>query len=257
MLPICFYLALGLFWQLYQADSFVQSLKYVPPANSLAQAEKSSQRIWSWFATATVKKAKPVEVSKLDAKLIGILGIGDRGFAMISMKKKPTEAFKVGDVISEGLSLKTLGLDYVVLIHGNKEERLQMKKINLFKKLTATEKKEEVTAQKESDQNNVREWANSLKRDPLELLKVLNFRQTKVAEHGIGYKIRAINEKAIETLRTAGLQDGDILFVANGKPILQLAGNPANLGSLLDGDKLVIRLLRAGVIKDVTISIKE
>ena len=136
LLPLCFYALAGLFWKIYYPDRVATGFDIETPQADVAAAAKPGAS-WDWFTVYEAPKPKAVP-AKINALLLGVFGVGERGIAMISVNKGKPQNFRIGDEIKDGVVLGKLGQDHVILLRGEREEVLAMKKVNLFQGQAAT-----------------------------------------------------------------------------------------------------------------------
>lgn len=250
-LPLAFYFLSNVFWKFYYPDPLHAPPAESAPSKPAERAARAPAVVWDWFVVREQRRSKPAEATKLKATLLGVLGIGDRGVAMIRVDGKKTKAYHVGDELKEGTLLSRLGRDHVILLRGDKEEKLSMKKVNLFEAGGEAAAAPAGGGEPRSDA-----LAAMLKNEPFDLLRLIRFDQTRIKQHGLGFKVVPRNRKGLEVLADSGFQQGDVVLVVNGRPAIQLASEPAAVRKMLGSGELKVRLFRNGEIKDVTVAFK-
>ncbi len=255
LLPVCFYLLSDVFWKVYYPDPLQPKSADKTGARAVSRSTQAPAASWDWFVIKEpVKASKPATVSKLNASLAGVFGVGDKGVAMIKADGGQVKAYRVGDEIKSGIALKRLGLNYVILLRNGEEEELRMKGGNLFNREEAPQSAGDDKAA--GGVNTVdSELAKVIKKEPFKLLDLVRFRQERVPEYGLGYKIIPRGERGEQAINAAGLYKEDMIFLINGRPIVQLPSDPVAMKKLLESEELKIRLLRDGRVMDVTIAL--
>ena len=252
LLPICVYFISDIFWNWHYSDSNPLALPKINVTQSSKKPEQISQAGWDWFQIKETVTKKVASLTKLKAQLKGVIGIGQRGVAFIALDGKKQEPFKVGDMIKEGIVLDRLGIDYVVLLRGEDEELLRIKKINLF-----TQEPEEIAEEvAEVQKQEISRLAEIIKDEPLKLMDIIKFQQIKVKKYGLGYKVLPRTRQQQATFNALGFKNGDVIFTINNKPVVQLATDPNMVSQLLSADNLDIKLLRGQNIENVSVSLK-
>ena len=254
LLPVCAFLLSDIFWKAYYPDS-VSAHQMNNISEQLAAADPAAHAAvtWDWFKLRAVKP-KVVVAAKIDAQLIGILGSGKKGSAMISLSKKPAKAFKVGEDVMDGVMLSRLESDHVILLRNNIEEILYLeKKPNLFGN-------EEVRAKPATDSTSppeTPEIARLLREDPLQLAKLVHFERVPTERYGDGYKVTPSDSANYDLLSDLELYPGDIVLGVGRNQAVDIATNPKLWSSILRKNTIPIQVLRNGKLERTIVKLKK
>lgn len=250
LLPFCLYSLSGLFWQLYYPDRIAAAFDIAAPKAGKAAARAPKAASWDWFAVREAPKKKAV-AAKINAQLMGVFGVGDEGVAMISVNRGKMQNFRVGDEITDGVVLGKLAQSHVILLRGESEEVLAMKKTNLFQA-----KQEDGMIVGAGPTGISRGTVQKMIREqPLQLAQMLKFEATDTSRYGRGMKISARRSENESMLYNMGLIPGDIVIRVNGKNVDHYRKNPNSWRPLLQGGKLRLELVRNGTLQNVTLEL--
>ena len=249
LLPFCLYYLSGVFWQLYYPDRVVTGLDIAAPQTDAAVAAKPAAS-WDWFTAYEAPKPKAVP-AKINARLLGVFGVGERGIAIISVSKGKPQNFRVGDEIKDGVVLGKLAQDHVILLRGEREEVLAMKKFNLFQA-----KQDDGALVGAGERGISREFVQRMAREqPLRLAKMVRFEPVRNRRYGRGVKITPRRSENESMFFNMGLLPGDILLKANGQSMEQIQQKPDAWRPLLAGSSVHLELLRNGTLQNVTVNL--
>ena len=249
LLPLCFYSLAGLFWKIYYPDRVATGFDVAAPQDDVAAAARPAAS-WDWFTVHEAPKPKAVP-AKINALLLGVFGVGERGIAMISVNKGKPQNFRIGDEIKDGVVLGKLAQDHVILLRGEREEVLAMKKVNLFKA-----KRDDGALIGAGERGISREFVQRMIREqPLRLAQLVRFEPVRNRRYGRGLKITPRRGENESMFYNMGLIPGDVLLKANGQSIEQLGQKPGSWRSLLAGKSVRLELLRNGVLQNVTVNL--
>ena len=250
LLPFCFYSLSGMFWDLYYPDRVATGFDIAAPKAGKASARAPKAASWDWFTVREAPKKKVVP-AKINAQLMGVFGVGDEGVAMISVNRGKLENFRVGDEITDGVVLGELAQSHVILLRGESEEILAMKKANLFQA-----KKEDGIIIGTGPTGITRGYVQKMIREqPLQLAQMIKFEPTDTSRYGRGMKISSRRSENESMLYNMGLIPGDILIRANGKSIGHFQKNPGSWRPLLQGGNIRLELVRNGTLQNVTLEL--
>ena len=249
LLPLCFYSLSDVFWKLYYPDRIATDFDVATPQADESAAVRS-RASWDWFIAREAPKPKAAP-SKINARLLGVFSVGQEGVAIISLDKGKPQSFHVGDEIKDGVVVDKLAQSHVVLLRGEREEILAMKKVNLF------EAKQEEGAIIGAGAGGIsREYVRRMIREqPLQLAQMIRFEPTDTPRYGLGMRISARRSENESMLFNMGVIPGDILLKANGKSMDHLWKNPDSWRPLLAGKTIRLELLRNGALQNVTIDL--
>ncbi len=249
LVPLCFYSLSGVFWKLYYPDRVATGFDVAAPqAGATAAARPPAS--WDWFTVHEAPKPKAVP-AKINARLLGVFGVGDRGIAMISLNKGKPQNFRVGDEIKDGVVLGKLAQDHVILLRGEREEVLAMKKFNLF-----NAKKDDGALIGADERGISRDLVHKMLREqPLRLAQMVRFEPVRNRRYGRGVKITPRRSENETMFYNMGLIPGDVLLKANGQSMEQIEQKPGSWRPLLTGKSVRLELLRNGVLQNVTVNL--
>jgi len=95
---------------LWSALLFAPAPKAIPPAMGRALPTRlDTAPLAAWFGTP------PTGRSPLQVKVSGIIATGSRGVAVLSLDGAPGQAWRVGQTIKDGLSVRAVTAEEVVL----------------------------------------------------------------------------------------------------------------------------------------------
>ncbi len=254
LVPVCTFLLSDIFWKIYYPDtiSLEQSGDISKQLAVRGQAGNASTS-WEWFELREPPKPKPVQVARIQATLVGIVGLGESGSAMINVENKGPKLYKVGDEIKEGIFLSRLGRDHVILLRGETEEKLAFKKMdNLF---AAPDPESEAQASAEAaptaaDTNN---FISVIKKNPLKLGEMVKFQKVDTGRYGEGIKVEPGKISEYDLLAELNLNPGDIVLGVARKRISDIMNNPASFRKILDEKEIRIQYMRAGKLESTVV----
>ena len=249
LLPFCLYYLSGVFWKLYYPDRVATGLDIAAPqADATASAKPAAS--WDWFTVYEAPKPKAVP-AKINARLLGVFGVGDRGIAIISISKGKPQNFRVGDEIKDGVVLGKLAQDHVILLRGEREEVLAMKKANLFQA-----EQDDGALIGAGERGISREFVQRMAREqPLRLAQMVRFEPVRNRRYGRGVKITPRRGENESMFYNMGLIPGDVLLKANGVSMEQIQQKPGSWRPLLAGNNVRLELLRNGTLQNVTVNL--
>ncbi len=250
LVPVCTFLLSDIFWKIYYPDtiSLEQSGDIGKQLAVRGQGGNASTS-WEWFKLREPPKPKPVQVARIQATLVGIVGIGENGAAMINVENKGPKLYKVGDEIKEGIFLSRLGRDHVILLRGETEEKLAFKKMdNLF---TKPEPGSEAQASAEGARtDNV---ISVIKENPLKLGEMVKFQKVDTGRYGEGIKVEPGKISEYDLLAKFNLNPGDIVLGVARKRISDIMNDPASFRKILDEKEIRIQYMRAGKLESTVV----
>ena len=254
LVPVCTFLLSDIFWKIYYPDtiSLEQSGDISKQLAVRGQAGNASTS-WEWFELREPPKPKPVQVARIQATLVGIVGVGEDGAAMINVENKGPKLYRVGDEIKEGIFLSRLGGDHVILLRGETEEKLAFKKMdNLF---TAPDPESEAQASAKgassaADTNNI---ISVIKKNPLKIGEMVNFQKVDTGRYGEGIKVEPGKISEYDLLAKLNLNPGDIVLGVARKRISDIMNDPASFRKILDEKEIRIQYMREGKLESTVV----
>ena len=262
LVPICTFLLSDIFWKIYYPDtaSMKQSddiSKQLAISGEVGNVSTS----WEWFQLREPPKPKPVRVARIKATLLGIVGVGESGTAMIALEGKGPKIYQVGDEIQEGVFLSRLGSDYVILLRGETEEKLAIKKAdNLFGTSTSMGGTDMASVVEEPpkfyERGSVGDLASIIKKNPLKIREMVKFETVDVERYGQGFKVEPVTTSEYDLLAKLNLNSGDIVLGIDRNRVSKIMDNPASFARILDSDEFKIQFMRDGKLESTVVKIE-
>ena len=246
LILIIFYYSSGLFWRFFYPEGFHLPIR----ASKVLEVKPQAPVKWAWFEDTKVESKQKMAPSKLKAQLIGIVSqekSKGQGVAMIRVRKK-SAIFGVGDSV-EGMTVKSIGADYVNLEGNGEIEVLRIRKHNVF--LDKPRKKEK-EGQKPPSGDKVTKLLEDISQEPTKITEFIQFEATEGNNKQEHFKVSPKSTKHQELFSDLGLEPGDVVVSVNGISISELKSKPASIDELLKSD-LTVELLRDGNLTEVYI----
>ena len=254
LVPVCTFLLSDIFWKIYYPDtiSLEQSGDISKQLAVRGQAGNASTS-WEWFELREPPKPKPVQVARIQATLVGIVGVGESGAAMINVENKGPKLYGIGDEIKEGIFLSRLGSDHVILLRGETEEKLAFKKMdNLFAAL-GPESAVQAPAGGALTASNTNNVISVIKKNPLKIGEMVKFQKVDTGRYGEGIKVEPGQISEYDLLAKLNLNPGDIILGVARKRISDIMNNPASFRKILDEKEVRIQYMRAGKLESTVV----
>ena len=259
LVPVCTFLLSDIFWKTYYPDtiSLEQSGDISKQLAVRGQAGNASTS-WEWFALREPPKPKPVQVARIQATLVGIVGLGESGSAMINVENKGPKLYGIGAEIKEGIFLSRLGRDHVILLRGETEEKLAFKKMdNLFtdpqpelatQETQAPERIASVGEERRTD--NV---VSVIKENPLKIGEMVKFEKVDTGRYGEGIKVGYGTNTEYDLLAKLNLNPGDIVLGIAQKRVTDIMSDPMSFRKILDEKQIRIQYMRDGKLESAVV----
>lgn len=263
LLPVFYYSSL-LFWRVVYPEGSSPAMLEVASSSQPAKG-KDKMRDWRWFSDATPAPAAPkVEPSNLDATLLGvIMRDNNKGLAMIQVKRDPSKIFRVGDEIANAVFLDSIASDRVTLQRDGHYEVLALAKMGADddsapvskppEKAAAKTKKAVKKAKPPIAASSAEEYKKLIREKPIRLMQMVKFEQYEDEENGFGFALSPRNDEDQALFDGLGLEKGDVLLAANDEVAKKLSTSPKSWKALLRAKQIKLKVLRAGVVQEVTI----
>lgn len=206
-------------------------------------------------------ESEVLAVSRLNLTLIGLVGLGNKGVALIDKSGK-VMVVTLGEEFLPGVSLLKIVSSFEVLIsnQGKRERLLLRGKANA---LLGTKK--ELALQGGSPASNLPGQELSaverkrldtigvqLRKSPMAIANFIRFQP--VSQAGVWQGVR-ISPKADKELFVAmGFKDGDILTEVNGNSVTSIAENPALWQEFLVSSQFDLIVKRHGVLHNISVN---
>ena len=256
LVPLCTYLLSDIFWKTYYPDTvLLKQSSDVSKQLAAANQTNSTSASWEWFKLREPPKPKPVRVARIKGTLVGIVGVGDTGAAMIALEGRGPKLYKVGDEIQEGVFLSRLGNDYVILLRGETEEKLAIKKNN---NLFSGDKSGNKNAPKiaASTPRSVDPIVSTIKQNPLKIGEMVKFEPIDTGRFGEGVKVEPITTSEHDLLAKLNLNPGDIVLGIANKRVADIIADPAAFKKILDRKEVKIQYMRKGKLESTVVKIQ-
>ena len=261
LVPVCTFLLSDIFWKIYYPDT-VSSQQSGDITKQLAvrgQADNASTS-WEWFKLREPPKPKPVQAARIKATLLGIVGVGESGTAMIAIEGKNPKIYRVGDEIQEGVFLSSLGSDYVILLRGETEEKLAIKKADNLFSSADTEQASQASHEEEApikvyERGSVGDIMSQLKENPLKIGEMVEFETVEAGRYGKGIKIKPVTTSEYDLLAKLNLTPDDIVVGIDRNRVTDIMANPASFEKILDAKELKIQYMREGKLEHAVVNV--
>ena len=269
-----------------------------PPASTRELPPLSK---WNWIdkydAISPPRRAEPVvevkpkpkpepvrksnELERLNVRLTGLMGRGDRAIAIMSVDGN-TQTYLVGETVKNDIYLKRVQLDAVLLGEGDAERLVEFNlgggaikpynpeddeaevgslitPTNVPAPRTTTNTNNTNVAAAEpapslpgSVSNDLLEIKKMLRSEPVKVANMVRFSQVRKGGELAGMRVQPRVNQALFT--SLGFSSGDIITAVNGHSIQDLLTQPALWAGLLGADTYNIELTRDGASETVTIN---
>ena len=258
LVPVCTFLLSDIFWKIYYPDTIsLEKSSNISEQLAVRGQAGNAPTSWEWFELREPPKPKPVQVARIQATLVGIVGMGESGAAMINVENKGPKIYRVNDEIKEGIFLSRLGGDHVILLRGETEEKLAFKKMdNLF-----TDPQPEPEAQKTSAPQKVASTGGGrtdnvvsvIKANPLKIGEMVKFEKVDTGRYGEGIKVGYGTNTEYDLLAKLNLNPGDIVLGIAQKRVTDIMSDPMSFRKILDEKQIRIQYMRGGKLESAVV----
>ena len=251
LVPVCTFLLSDIFWKIYYPDeiSLEQSGNISEQLAVRGEAGNTSTS-WEWFKLRQPPKPKPVQVARIKAVLVGILGSGESGAAMINLENKGPKIYRIGDEIKEGVFLSRLGSDHVILLRGETEEKLAIKKANNLFASTGSGTQAQAKSTPVARTDSI---VSVIKENPLKIGEMVKFEKVDTGRYGEGIKVEPGKTTEHDLLAKLNLNPGDIVLGIAKKRVSDIMSNPASFRKILDEKEIRIQYMRGGKLESTVV----
>ena len=251
LVPVCTFLLSDIFWKIYYPDeiSLEQSGNISEQLAVRGEAGNTSTS-WEWFKLRQPPKPKPVQVARIKAVLVGILGSGESGAAMINLENKGPKIYRIGDEIKEGVFLSRLGSDHVILLRGETEEKLAIKKANNLFASTGSGTQAPAKSTPVARTDSI---VSVIKENPLKIGEMVKFEKVDTGRYGEGIKVEPGKTTEHDLLAKLNLNPGDIVLGIAKKRVSDIMSNPASFRKILDEKEIRIQYMRGGKLESTVV----
>ena len=261
LVPVCTFLLSDIFWKIYYPDTAaIKQSSDISKQLAVRGQVGGASTSWDWFRLREPPQPKPVQDARIKATLLGILGVGERGTAMIAPDGGKAKIYKVGDEIQEGVFLSRLGSDHVILLRGESEEKLALKKAhNLFSSNntdTVETLSEEQPPAKIYTPGSVGAIVSLIKENPLRIGEMIEFETVDTGRYGSGIKVEPITTAEYDLLAKLNLNPGDIVVGIDRKRVVDIVENPALYKKLWDSEEFKIQFIRKDKLESTLIKME-
>ena len=188
-----------------------------------------------------------VKKTRLKLKLLGVLISPEYSIAIIENNSK-SFSYSLDETIQDGVLLKEVYPDYVVLSHNGLLEKLQMVKDDEI--FVQNADSPELNQRQKTILKNVKE--NALK-NPISIMRYVRFEMVQKSGKVQAVKVWPQREKEIFT--SLGFQAGDELKVVNGHAVADLMKSPAIWQELLKQSSLDLTVDRNGQTQNILVQL--
>lgn len=241
------------FWTLYDNAQFQLVVPEVESQMTQRQISEVASPVYL-FGRAERSQQAPVssdnqnvKKTRLKLKLLGVLVAPEYSIAIIEHNSK-SFSFSLDETIQDGVVLKEVYPDYVVLSHNGLLEKLQMVKDDEV--FVQEADSSELNPRQKSILKNVKE--NALK-NPISILRYVRFEMVQKSGRLQAVKVWPQKEKAIFT--SLGFQSGDELKIVNGYSVAELMKSPAIWQNLLEQTSLNLTVNRNGQTQTILVQL--
>ena len=256
LVPVCTFLLSDIFWKIYYPDtiSLEQSGDIGKQLAVRGQAGDASTS-WEWFKLREPPKPKPVKIARIKATLIGIVGVGENGTAMINVENKGPKIYAIGDEIKEGVFLSRLGNDHVILLRGETEEKLAIKKVNNLFTESAPKAQASASAEAPPPAKRTDNVIAVIKENPLKIGEMVEFERVNTGRYGEGIKIEPGMNSEYDLFTQLNLNPGDIVLGIAKQRITDIMDNPSSFRKIMDEKEVRIQYMRDGKLESTVVKI--
>lgn len=243
----------SLFWTV--VDGSKQEL--VVPAIQYSKISESKANVIApitlFGRTADEQNTRPgksdenVQKTRLNLKLLGVLVTPEWGVAIIENAGK-SESYGLDETIQQGVVLKEVYPDYVVISHNGLLEKLQM--ITDESVFTHDTTSPELTPRQETILQNAKE--NALK-NPISIMRYVRFQM--IQKEGKVTSVKVWPRKEVDIFRSLGLMPGDELTSVDGHSVAELTQSPALWQTMLKKTNLDLTMIRNGQTQSVLVQL--
>ena len=253
LVPVCTFLLSDIFWKIYYPDKIsLEQSGDIGDQLAVRGEAGSASTSWEWFKLREPPKPKPVKIARIKATLVGIVGRGENGAAMINLEGKGPKIYRIGDEIKEGVFLSRLGSDHVILLRGETEEKLAIKKANnLFAEAGAGAQTQTSAASAPVAQPN--SIVSVIKENPLKIGEMVKFEKVDTGRYGEGIKVEPGKTTEHDLLAKLNLNPGDIVLGIAKKRVSDIMNDPASFKKILDEKEIRIQYMREGKLESTVV----
>ena len=227
---------------------------------------------WSWSNYKNLYgkiETNAAPTINLAVTLLGILNLGDRGFAMMKVGKGAEKLYGLGDNVQGRIKLSEIGLDSITLSDGatTKTYSLVKEKTNIFlqrldapktslittnPKVPSIRNRVSVSALSSNNRQRIVDFERKIRENPL--VAANDFDAKAVSKNGriYGYQVQYKVDPAI--LRSLGLLPTDIIISVNDIPAATIANNREIMANLANEKNFAIIYERSGVINTLNLN---
>ena len=258
LVPVCTFLLSDIFWKIYYPDTIsLEQSGDIGKQLAVRGKAGNASTSWEWFKLRQPPKPKPVQIARIQATLIGIVGVGETGTAMINVENRGPKIYAIGDEIKEGVFLSRLGNDHVILLRGETEEKLAIKKANNLFTDPAPQAQAEASASTEAPpparrNDNV---IAVIKENPLKIGEMVKFEKVNTGRYGEGVKIEPGMSSEYDLFTQLDLNPGDIVLGIAKQRITDIMENPSSLRNIINEKEVRIQYIRAGKLESTVVKI--
>jgi len=205
--------------------------------------------------------SQSVTKTRLNLQLIGLIGQGDNGVALINRSGK-TLVVGLGERVQTKVTLIEIMQDAVVLDNRGKHEKLTLKGISkqslvskqtvkpsLSKSANVTDSEKNLSS---GQRNKLDEIGGLLREQPLTISQYIRFQP--INEGGVWTGVKLWSKKDKTLYQALGFAEGDILREVNGQSIQKMASNPTLWQKFLKESSFNLVVERHGALENISVN---
>ena len=213
-----------------------------------AQLQDPAMGQWRWFdVAAPTPPPKQITRTKIKAELVGLIYTDDRRVAIITTSGKPNKLYKESDSIEQGVTVKSIEPNRVILDEHGAERELLMAKNTTDKMKLLNGPQQPTKAVAEEAEAGEKLPGSEAFTDFVDVLSV------RTPDGSSGLKLRSLNSDIVEL---SGLQAEDVVVNVNQISVLDIVNNPDQIRQLLTNDSATVEIVRDGVPQTISVDVK-
>jgi len=241
------------FWALYDDAQFELVVPEVQTKMTQSQISEVASPVYLFGRAERAQQEQApadnqnVKKTRLKLKLLGVLIAPEYSIAIIENNSK-SFSYSLDEAIQDGVVLKEVYPDYVVLSHNGLLEKLQMVKDDEV--FVQNADSPELNQRQKTILKNVKE--NALK-NPISIMRYVRFEM--VQKSGKVHAVKVWPQREKEIFTSLGFQAGDELKVVNGHSVAELMKSPTIWQELLKQSSLDLTVNRNGQIQNILVQL--
>jgi type II secretion system protein C len=193
--------------------------------------------VWNWFSAESVKTAENIQLSRINAQLLGIMIVGDKSVASISTPKNKNGIYKVGDELQRGVIVEAIEEARVVLDENGRLRELKLKAI--FEK--------GLSSDGVSDAGQAQSFSSDAG-----LADMVSLAPVTLADKSTGIKLQRAHS---DLLAMGDMQEGDVIVRIGDVAVAELMNNPIKLQALMSQTSVPMQIERNGQRQEIYVNV--